>query len=302
MCGFKQKIQFGSEEYIKRLNKHYEVNINQHSKILQLLLTLKHRSQNLRIKAFNMSGLTYLITGANRGIGKGLLSTLVLRPSTTIIAAVRDVTKGTSELSSVPVGKGSKIIIVKVDSTSDTDGLAAAEELKYKYQISHIDVIISCAGLMTAIAPTLQTPAKDVRAQLEVNAIGPLLLIQAFFPLLEKAKEPRFLVLSSSIGSLGDMESLPVPFFGYGLSKAAANYLVRKLHFENPSLTSMAFNPGWVQTEMGDGAAKAVGMDGAPMVSLFSLFSYYLKEAALASRLGSCQRIVLIFDRLWKKV
>ena len=61
------------------------------------------------------------------------------------------------------------------------------------------------------------------------------------------------------------MESLPVPFFGYGISKAAANYLVRKLHFENPKLTSMAFNPGWVQTDMGNGAATGVGMEEAPM-------------------------------------
>ena len=51
-----------------------------------------------------------------------------------------------------------------------------------------------------------------------------------------------------------------MPFFGYGLSKAAVNYLVRKLHFENPKLTSMAFNPGWVQTDMGNGAATSVGM------------------------------------------
>ena len=56
-----------------------------------------------------------------------------------------------------------------------------------------------------------------------------------------------------------------MPFFGYGLSKAAANYLVRKLHFENPKLTSMAFSPGWVQTDMGNGAAEGVGMKEAPM-------------------------------------
>lgn len=56
-----------------------------------------------------------------------------------------------------------------------------------------------------------------------------------------------------------------MPFFTYGISKSAANYLVRKLHFENPKLTSMAFNPGWVQTDMGTGAAKGVGMVEAPV-------------------------------------
>jgi norsolorinic acid ketoreductase len=99
---------------------------------------------------------------------------------------------------------------------------------------------------MGQIAPALQTNVKSVREMFEVNTMGPLNLIQAFFPLLEKSSKPQFLVITSSIGSIGDMEKFPVPFFGYGLSKAAANYLVRKLHFENPTLTSMAFNPGYV--------------------------------------------------------
>jgi norsolorinic acid ketoreductase len=212
-----------------------------------------------------MSSQVYVITGANRGIGKGLLSTYIARPNTTVIAAVRDVAKSTKDLSSVVVGKDSKLIIVKIDSTIDIDPAAAVKELETKHSITKVDVLISNAGLMGLIAPTLQTPAQVVRDQFEVNTIGPLNLIQAFFPLLERSNAPKFLVLTSSIGSIGEMESLPVPFFGYGLSKAAANYLVRKLHFENPKLTSMAFNPGWVQTEMGNGAATGVGMEQAPV-------------------------------------
>jgi len=212
-----------------------------------------------------MAGLTYLITGANRGIGKGLLEAFIARDETIVIAAVRDVNKSTKDLAAVPVGRGSKIIIVKVDATVDTDPAAAVKELESKYSISKIDVVIANSGLMSTIMPTLETPATDVRNQFEVNTIGPLNLIQAFFPLLSKSPAPRFLVITSSLGSIGDMENLQVPFFGYGLTKAATNYLVRKLHFENPTLTSMAFNPGWVQTEMGNGAAVMVGMDNAPV-------------------------------------
>lgn len=207
-----------------------------------------------------MSAQVIVITGANRGIGKGLLATYIARPNTTVIAAVRDVAKSTKDLSSVTVGKDSKLIIVKIDSTVDSDPASAVKELETKHSIIKVDILISNAGLMGPIAPTLQTPAQQVREQLEVNTIGPLNLIQAFFSLLEKSDAPKFLVLTSSLGSIGDMESLPVPFFGYGLSKAAVNYLVRKLHFENPKLTSMAFNPGWVQTDMGNGAATSVGM------------------------------------------
>lgn len=212
-----------------------------------------------------MSGLTYLITGANRGIGKGLLENLVLRPNTIVIAGVRDVAKSTEALSSVKTGPSSQIIIVKINSTSDTDPFTAARELTTKHNINKIDVVISNAGLMGIIAPTLETPASKVRAHFEVNTLGPLTLIQAFYPLLSASPLPRFLVITSSIGSISNMEQLPVPFFAYGASKAAANYLVRKLHFENENLVSMAFNPGWVQTDMGTGAAKGVGMEDAPL-------------------------------------
>lgn len=118
---------------------------------------------------------------------------------------------------------------------------------------------------MDVILPALQTPLKAVRNMLEVNTLGPLALIQAFYPLLSASSSPKFLVLTSSIGTIAGMEGFPVPFFGYGLSKAAANYLVRKIAFENPKLVSAAFNPGWVQTDMGTGAANAVGMSDAPL-------------------------------------
>ncbi|KAL2069404.1 hypothetical protein VTL71DRAFT_14083 [Oculimacula yallundae] len=212
-----------------------------------------------------MSEITYLITGANRGIGKGLLSALITRPNTTIIAAVRDTASASKTLSSIPVGLNSKIIIVKIDSTIETDPAAAVEELKTKHNITKIDVLLSNAGLQDTVAPVLETTPDAVRRHFEVNTIGPLTLIQAFMPLLLLSPSPKFLVVSSSIGSIADMKNPPVPFFAYGMSKAAVNYLVRKVAFENPKVVAQAFNPGWVQTDMGNAAASGVGMSEATM-------------------------------------
>ena len=57
------------------------------------------------------------------------------------------------------------------------------------------------------------------------------------------------------------------PTLAYGISKAAANYFVRKIHFECASvgLVSVAVHPGWVRTENGQGFADAVGVDKPPM-------------------------------------
>ncbi|KAH8684477.1 hypothetical protein BGZ60DRAFT_478621 [Tricladium varicosporioides] len=209
----------------------------------------------------------YLITGANRGIGKGLLGAYLTRPNTTVIAAVRDVTASQNSISSLPVAQGSKLITIKIDSTSATDPSSAVAELRSKHQIEKIDVLISNAGIMdtSSIVPTVDTKLDMVRKHFEVNTIGPLALIQAFAPLLKASSEPKFLVITSTIGSIGLLGEYKVPFFAYGLSKAGSNYMVAKLHFEEEWLTTMAFNPGWVQTDMGTGAAQGVGMNDAPV-------------------------------------
>ncbi len=212
-------------------------------------------------------GLTYLITGANRGIGLGLVEALVARPRTTVIAAVRDPAASSSAFAKVSPGTSSKLVIVKLDMSSETDALDAAKRLEACHRISHIDVLVSNAGIMepSAISSVLSTPIEKVRKHVEVNAFGPLLLIQAFYPLLEKSAAPQFLSITSGIGSLGSIGKYSVPFYAYGTSKAAQNYLVAKLAQEIPTLVSIAYSPGWVQTDMGNGAAKGVGMESAPL-------------------------------------
>ena len=69
-------------------------------------------------------------------------------------------------------------------------------------------------------------------------------------------------------------------------SKVAANYLVVKLHYENEGLISVAFNPGWLRTDMGNGAAGAVGMVEAP-IALEEGVAGLVGQFDAASREGS---------------
>ena len=215
-----------------------------------------------------MSSLTYLITGANRGIGKALLETYLLRPNTTVIAAVRNPSTSTPTLSSLPLGTGSKLIIIKIEADSPNGPFSAVKELKSTYGVEVIDVVIANAGIMPtgAILPVLQTSTSSVLEIFTTNTLSILHLAQAFFPLLLASKNnPRFLAITSTIGSIESLGKYNVPFFAYGMSKAASNYLVTKLHWENEGVSSAAFNPGWVKTDMGNGAAEKVGMKEAPV-------------------------------------
>ncbi|PQE19620.1 hypothetical protein CJF32_00008900 [Rutstroemia sp. NJR-2017a WRK4] len=212
--------------------------------------------------------LIYLITGANRGLGKGVLDILVQRPNTTVIAGVRNVSSALKTFSSVPLGENSKIITIKIDSTSDSDPYTAVRELESTHSITHLDVLISNAGILNTSAqkPVAEATPADLRTHLETNTVAVLTLFNAFYPLLQKSTTiPKFFTISSYLGSIAAIKDTPAPFFVYGITKAAVNYMMRKIHHENEGLISVPVHPGWVQTDMGNGAARTVGAEEAPV-------------------------------------
>ncbi len=68
---------------------------------------------------------TYLVSGGNRGIGKGLVSQLLSRPNTTVITLVRDPNHATSQsLAYLPRAEASKLIIEQYDADVVWRGVA----------------------------------------------------------------------------------------------------------------------------------------------------------------------------------
>jgi len=212
-----------------------------------------------------MSPTTYLITGGNRGIGRGLVETLVQRPNSIVIAGVRDPNHSTSkDLSSLHAASGSKVIVVKIDSLSDNSSRDAVHELSSKHGITKLDTVVANAGIAKYYGSAAETPLSELREHFEVNVVGVLALFQAVFPLLEKSSKPIFVIISSPVASIGDIEKVPLPATAYGISKASINYLARKIHFENPNLIAFPLSPGWVQTDMGNLGAVNAGLKEAP--------------------------------------
>lgn len=192
-----------------------------------------------------MSKQVWLITGAARGLGKGFVSALLQRSHTTVIAAVRDTTTATAaELSRLPTANDSKVVIVKIDSNSDTDPRAAVEELQSLHGITHIDVVIVNAAAVAPMATVADASIDDFRHNFQVNAFAPVLLFQATWPLLQKSRAPKFIGISTCIATIGKMEDYPWPVSVYGSSKAAMNFIVKKIGIENEGLITFVIHPG----------------------------------------------------------
>ncbi|EKG16351.1 Short-chain dehydrogenase/reductase SDR [Macrophomina phaseolina MS6] len=204
-----------------------------------------------------------LITGASRGIGKGLATTFLGRDNTTVVAAVRSAASA-EPLASVSKGAGSKLVVVEIDSSEEKAPTVAVQELVSKHGIDHLDIVIANAGISTDFSPIAKLPVHVLKRHLEVNAYGPLLLFQAVLPLLQKAAAPaKFVALGSPMGSISAMETRPFPMSAYGVSKAFVHYITRKIHLEHQDIISFSVDPGFVQTDMGNAGAAFFGMKEA---------------------------------------
>ncbi|KAH3683713.1 hypothetical protein WICPIJ_005315, partial [Wickerhamomyces pijperi] len=75
------------------------------------------------------------------------------------------------------------------------------------------------------------------------------LIFQQVYPYLKKSDHPAAHFISSVAGSIG--YELPFQVGAYGASKAALNYIVKKIGEQHPELVTSMLHPGMVETTMG---------------------------------------------------
>ncbi|KAJ7035282.1 hypothetical protein C8F04DRAFT_1259093 [Mycena alexandri] len=202
----------------------------------------------------------YLISGSNRGIGYGLAALIAARPDTIVFAGARDpATESLKDLA----GKHPNVHPIKLTSGDQADNESAIAEIQKT--AGRLDVIIANAGISNAYGAVATTPLSAFREHWEVNTLGAVVLFQAAHTLLlaSPTGAPIFAYISTGGASMGRYLNLHAP--AYGSSKAAANFIVKALDADHPSLIAMAISPGWVATDMGNHGATANGMPQAPV-------------------------------------
>ncbi|KAI4212405.1 MAG: hypothetical protein LQ351_004837 [Letrouitia transgressa] len=179
------------------------------------------------------------------GIGAGLVGIYLSRPSTTVVAAVRDPEHPTSQtLASFPKDMSSKLIVVKLDSKSETDPANAVTYIRSQ-GVTSLDLVIANAGICKEYSPVATVNTAAFKEHVVVNGFDPLFLFQAVLPLLQKSGHgAKFVGIGSPLGSIGGMEMRPFPTSAYGASKFIFHWMVRKVHFEHPDIVSLIVDPG----------------------------------------------------------
>jgi NAD(P)-dependent dehydrogenase (short-subunit alcohol dehydrogenase family) len=207
-----------------------------------------------------MSDVVVLITGANRGIGFELTKQYLIN-GWTVIATCRDINSSV-ELNVLKDKYFDKLLIESLDITSPEQIEQLANTLSHNNL--KIDLIVNNAGYLDRENQSMHTiHYASAEMSFKVNSLGPLFLIHCFLPLMNKERLSKIAIISSAMGSLSLEQS--VAWYGYRMSKAAANMLAVNLSTElaDDNIAVVAVHPGWVQTDMGGTLAKENVNDSA---------------------------------------
>jgi NAD(P)-dependent dehydrogenase (short-subunit alcohol dehydrogenase family) len=189
-----------------------------------------------------------LITGTNRGIGLELTRQYAQKADTHVIATARD--PQAKDLQALVTQFPQQISTVPLDVTQ-ADSIAQAVK-QVQGITSKLDILILNAGVNPSDPQDIETISADTMRQVfEVNTLAPMMLTQAFLPLLRKAQGAKIIYTTSGMASLVDRT------YGgdnaYCISKAGLNMLMRgaAAEFKRDGIIATALDPGWVKTDMG---------------------------------------------------
>ncbi|XP_015280280.1 PREDICTED: C-factor-like [Gekko japonicus] len=207
-----------------------------------------------------------LVTGSNRGIGLELVRQLSEKRNGPewIFATCRD-TEGphAQDLKDV-AAKHREVKIILLEVTDHSSIQAAAARVTEHLQGAGLNLLLNNAGIIRLSTLESET-AEDMAEVYKTNVIGPMLVSQAFLPLLRKASQESpqpgmscskaaIVNVSSGGGSITDLRLWHLgQNVNYRCSKAAVNMLTRcqSLGYAEDEILCVALNPGWVKTDMG---------------------------------------------------
>lgn len=180
------------------------------------------------------------VTGASRGIGRAIASSLALS-GYAVIAAARSIEDSEALASLRTLGNvsGINVDLASPDSIKDAIGRAVKEH-------GRIDVLVNNAGV-TRDGLAVRMKAADWDAVLRTNLDGSFLCIQQALPGMMRNRWGRIVNITSVVGQAGSPGQA-----NYAASKAGLIGVTKALAQEVASrnITVNAIAPGYIATDM----------------------------------------------------
>lgn len=196
---------------------------------------------------------TWLVTGANRGIGLEYVRQLAARGNVQVIATARN-PEAATQLSALAAEYPEAVRIEALD-VADPASLASFVD---RLAETRVDILVNNAGLYGG------SWANDAERQslegmdyalweeiFRVNTIAPFRLTVALRRNLRRGAQPLVVMMSSDLGSI--TANTLGQSHAYRTSKTALNMVMKGLAIElsQEGITVVSMAPGWTQTDLG---------------------------------------------------
>ncbi|MCO4744811.1 MAG: SDR family NAD(P)-dependent oxidoreductase [Proteobacteria bacterium] len=203
----------------------------------------------------DQSGKTFMVTGANTGIGFEAAKVLAARGGR-VLMGCRNPTKAEDARARILADHPDADVILVAIDLGDLASVRAAADVVLEE--SRLDVLINNAGLMT---PPRQLTKDGFESQFGVNHLGPFALTGLLLPLVEKTDGGRIVNTASTGHRFGSInfddlaaEKSYVPLTRYGASKLAnilhAYELDRRLKAKGSATLASAVHPGGTDSDL----------------------------------------------------
>jgi NAD(P)-dependent dehydrogenase (short-subunit alcohol dehydrogenase family) len=195
-----------------------------------------------------------LVNGANRGIGRSIIDSLINRGASKVYAAVRHLD------SAGPLADqyGDRIVPVRLELTDPrliAEAAAAAADA---------EIVINNAGVLRNATPLADDAVETLQFEIDINVFGLMRMAQAFGPVLKANGGGAFVQLNS----IASMKSF-ADFATYSASKAASYSITQALRdlWAEQGTHVVSVHPGPIDTEMAASAGLAEMAEPASLVS-----------------------------------
>ena len=228
--------------------------------------------------SFDVDGKTALVTGANRGIGRAILESLVQHGATKVYAAVRNLDSATPLVEEF----GDKVVPVLLDLGKPETIPAAAQ------QADDVQLVVNNAGVLRNATPLADDAIDALQYEIDINVFGLIRMAQAFAPVLKSNGGGAFVQLNS----VASMKNF-VDFATYSASKAAAYSITQALRdlLDAQGTAVLSVHPGPIATDMAANAgltemAEPPSLVGDAIVAALQAGDFHLFPDSMAKQVG----------------
>jgi 2-deoxy-D-gluconate 3-dehydrogenase len=199
---------------------------------------------------FDLAGKVALVTGGNGGIGLGMGMGLA-RAGARVVVAARNAQKSAAAVDALKAA-GSDSFALEADVTNEDSVAALFEQLAAR--CGRLDILVNNAGT-TVRKPVDQLALAEWHQVMDTNLTSAFLCCRAAHPHLKAAGGGKIINIGSMMSIFG------APYApAYGASKGGIVQLSRAMaaSWAADGIQVNAVLPGWIQTELTDGARAQV--------------------------------------------